>query len=184
MKRVFTLSAALALAAFTLTAVAAELTSGLQPGDAPPAFNVQDCTGPAKGTSLCYRCRYGARPTVTIFTRSLDENLTQLVKKIDQQVATNDEKQMRAFVVLLTDDPDAAEPKLQDLAAKNGIKNVPLTIFDGEVGPPEYKIAEDAELTVLMWNKSKVAVNHAFEKGQFDKAAIEKVTKDTSKILN
>ena len=32
-----------------------ELKSGLQPGDSAGAFQVLDCTGPAKGGSLCYR---------------------------------------------------------------------------------------------------------------------------------
>ena len=184
MKRVIVTAAAMILAAWGMTAVAAELKSGLQPGDAPPAFNVQDVTGPAKGTSLCYRCRYGARPTVSIFTRNIDDNVISLIKQIDKQVAKNDKQQMRAFVVLLTDDPDAAESKLQDLAKKNDIQNVPLTIFDGQVGPPDYKIAENADVTVLMWNKSKVAVNHAFEKGKLNKQAVETVAKDTGKILN
>lgn len=31
------------------------LKSGLQVGESAPAFNVQDITGPNKGTSLCYR---------------------------------------------------------------------------------------------------------------------------------
>ena len=34
---------------------AAELKSGLQPGDQAGAFKVKDCTGPAKGKSICYR---------------------------------------------------------------------------------------------------------------------------------
>jgi hypothetical protein len=47
----------LALAALTLGAVAfaAEFKSGLQVGESPGAYNVKDCTGPAAGTSLCYR---------------------------------------------------------------------------------------------------------------------------------
>lgn len=35
--------------------LAGELKSGLQVGEAAGAFNVKDITGPAKGTSLCYR---------------------------------------------------------------------------------------------------------------------------------
>jgi hypothetical protein len=31
-----------------------EFKSGLQPGDAPSAFNCHDITGPNKGKSLCY----------------------------------------------------------------------------------------------------------------------------------
>jgi hypothetical protein len=38
------------------TAFAAEsVKSGLQPGDFPTPFDVQDITGPNKGKSLCYR---------------------------------------------------------------------------------------------------------------------------------
>lgn len=34
---------------------AAEVKSGLQPGDRAGAYNVKDITGPNKGKSLCYR---------------------------------------------------------------------------------------------------------------------------------
>jgi len=91
---------------------------------------------------------------------------------------------MRAFVVLLTDDPDKAEPKLKQLAEKNGIKNVPLTVFDGPLGPPDYKLSKNADVTVLMWVKSDVKVNHAFAPGQLDSASIAAIVKDTSKILD
>jgi hypothetical protein len=46
-----------ALAALVVGAVAsaAEIQSGLQVGEHAGAYNVKDCTGPAAGTSLCYR---------------------------------------------------------------------------------------------------------------------------------
>ncbi len=66
----------------------------------------------------------------------MTDSLASLVKQVDSAVAKNEGKQMAAFLVLLTEDPDAAAPKLEDMAKKNGIKNVPLTIFDGEAGPP------------------------------------------------
>jgi len=34
---------------------AAELKSGLQPGDAAGYYLVKDCTGPRQGNSVCYR---------------------------------------------------------------------------------------------------------------------------------
>lgn len=162
---------------------AAEVESGLQPGDRPDAFNVRDVTGPEAGKSLCYRCKYGARPVVSIFTRDIDDNVTNLIKEVDKQVGANEDKKMAAFVVLLTDDPDAAEAKLSEVAKKNGIKNVPLTLYDGSAGPEEYKIAKDADVTVMMWNKSDVKVNHAFAKGGLKKEDVKKVAADTSKIL-
>jgi hypothetical protein len=162
-----------------------EVKSGLRPGDAPPAFLVQDATGPAAGTGkLCYRCRYGGNPVVAVFTHKLDASLTSLVKQVDAQVEKNKDKRLKAFVVLLTDDPDKAETKLKELADKNNIKNVPLTIFDGPLGPLDYKLSPNAETTVLMWVKSDVKVNHAFSEGKLDQRSIETIVRDTSKILN
>jgi hypothetical protein len=162
-----------------------EVKSGLKPGEAPPAFLVQDATGPAAGTGkLCYRCRYGGNPVVAVFTHKIDANLTSLVKEVDAQVEKNKDKKLKAFVVLLTNDPDKAEPQLKELAEKNNIKNVPLTIFDGPLGPLDYKLSPKAETTVLMWVKSDVKVNHAFSDGKLDQKSIDAIVHDTGKILD
>lgn len=161
-----------------------DVKSGLNPGEAPPAFLVQDATGPAAGTGkLCYRCRYGGNPVVAVFTHKLDANVTSLIKQVDAQVEKNTDKRLKAFVVLLTDDPDKAEVQLKQIAEKNNIKNVPLTIFDGVHGPPEYKLSSEAETTVMMWVKSDVKVNYAFA-GKVDSKSIASIVHDTGKILN
>lgn len=121
---------------------------------------------------------------MSIFAREITDDLTSLVKQIDKAVGKNKKQKMAAFVVFLTDDPDATQPKLEALAEKHGIKNVPLTIFDGIAGPSRYKIAKDAEVTVMMWRGQKVAANHAFGKGKLNQRAIKKIVADTSKILN
>ena len=162
-----------------------EVKSGLKPGEAPPAFLVQDATGPAAGTGkLCYRCRYGGNPVVAVFTHRLDASVTSLVKEVDAQVEKNKDKKLKAFVVLLTDDPDKAETKLKEIAEKNNIKNVPLTIYDGPLGPLDYKLSPKAEITVLMWVKSDVKVNHAFSDGKLDQKSIDAIMHDTGKILD
>lgn len=125
---------------------------------------------------------------VAIFTRSITDDLTSLVKQIDEQVAKNADKKMASFVILLSNDADADEAKLTKLAEKAGIKvgkeaNVPLTIFDGIAGPDKYKIAEDAEVTVMLWKGQKAVVNHAFAKGKLDKDGVKKVVASTSEIL-
>ena len=38
-----------------------------------------------------------------------------------------------------------------------------------------YKIAKDAEVTIMMWSKQKVDVNLAFGEGELDGAAVAKV---------
>lgn len=163
---------------------AAKVDSGLKSGDFVAPFNVFDVTGSEKGTSLCYRCKFGGRPVVSIFTRSLDDNVVALIQDVDKQVAKGKDKGLSAFVVYLTDDPDAAEKDLAKVAEKNKIANVPLTIFDGEAGPPEYKLAEKAETTVLMWTGGKVKVNQGFAKGTLKKAKVKTVAGQTSKILD
>ncbi len=184
MKKLVATTFALVIAAGVAVGVAEELQSGLPCGDKVPAFNVKDVTGPNKGTSLCYRCQYGARPVVTIFTRTMDDNVQSLIKQVDGLVGKNGEKQMKAFVVVLTDKPEEQEKSLPEVAKKHNIKSVPLTVFDSPAGPPNYKIAKDAEVTVMMWNKSEVKANQAFAKGKFDKKAVEGVVADTAKILN
>ena len=163
--------------------IAAELKSGLEIGEGVNPFYVQDVTGPSAGKDpLCYRCQYGKRPVVAIFTRKLDDKVAALVKEIDAKVAKNSDKKMAAFVVVLSDDPAANEAKLKELAKKEGIK-IPLTTFENAAGPEDYKISKDAEVTVLEWVNSKVVVNHSFAAGKLNEAGIKAVIKDTAKIL-
>ncbi len=120
---------------------------------------------------------------VNVFAREITDNLTSLVKQIDEKIAANSDQKMAGFVVLLTDDPDAAEPKLKELAAKQKIEHTPLTVYDGVAGPENYKIAEKADVTVMMWVGGEVKVNHVFGKGKLDKKAVATIVKDTGKIL-
>lgn len=109
--------------------------------------------------------------------------MTSLVKQIDEKVGENKAKKMAAFVVVLSDDLDKQAPMLEEVAKSKGIENTPLTLFEGAAGPKSYKIAKDAEVTVMLWVKGKVKANHAFAKGQLNKAAIDQIIADTAKIL-
>ncbi len=171
------------MVAFTGTMLAAEVESGLKVGEAPGAYQVKDVTGPNAGKSLCYRCSYGKRPVVNVFTRSVNDQLAKMVKELDTVVGENQDKKMAAFVVVLAEDAEKIIPQLEEMAKKNGIKNVPLTIFEGESGPADYNIAKDADLTVLMWNNSEVKSNTALAAGKLDAATSTKIVGETKKIL-
>ena len=71
MKKALTVCLTVALVASV--AVAAELKSGLEPGKLIGPFDVVKCAGPDDnvkvGSELCYRCKYGARPMVMVFSR-------------------------------------------------------------------------------------------------------------------
>jgi hypothetical protein len=163
--------------------IAAELKSGLEVGAGVNPFYVQDVTGPSAGKDpLCYRCQYGKRPVIAIFTRKMDDKVAALVKEVDSKVAKSSDKKMAAFVVVLSDDPAANEAKLKELAKKEGIK-VPLTTFENAAGPEDYKISKDAEVTVLEWVNGKVMANHSFAAGKLNDAGIKAILSDTAKIL-
>ena len=183
MRRILSV-AFVASAMFAGALIAAELKSGLQVGDDIPPYNVRDVTGPSEGKTLCYRCKYGDRPVVNIFAREMTPEVVALVKQIDELVGKNEEKKMAAFVTLLTNDPDKDEATLKEIAKKQGLKNVPLTVFDGVAGPDGYKIAEKANLTVTMWVEGDVKASHAFAKGEYKTASAKAIIEDTKKILN
>ena len=120
---------------------------------------------------------------VTVFTRKITDDLASLVKEIDNTVNKNSSQNMKAFVVYLGDDPAAAEKKLQAMAKEHKITKTPLTVFQTEEGPPNYRISRDADVTVLMWSSRNVKANVAFGKKTLTKADIQKVVKSTAKIL-
>lgn len=182
MQKLFVLAVAGIAASIAVPSMAA-VKSGLEEGASPAPFHVLDVTGPSKGKKLCYRCQYGSKPTVSIFVREVNDELAKLVKNTDKFVGKNKDVKAAAFVVLLTDNPDAAEAKLKALAKKHDIKNVPLTIFDGKAGPKAYNIAKDADVTVVMWNESSVTANHSYKKGELNKAEMKKITMSTTKLV-
>lgn len=176
------LASALAVGLLSAVALAGDAPkSGLQIGDSPSPFDVQDITGPNKGTTLCYRCQYGSSPVVCVFARSTGEPLAKLVKALDAEVARKG-GELKSFVVVLTDDAEATSKALKAMAAAEKIKGVPLTVVEGPAGPPDYKIAKDADVTVMMWADGEVKANRAFAKGQLDAQGIAAVTKDAAKI--
>ena len=116
-----------------------------------------------------------------IFARGISDNLASLVKKIDAETVKNGQKNMGSFVVFLSDEEGMFD-KVKKFAEKEGLKECILTI-DNVTGPEDYKVAKDAEVTVVLYNKRKVEANYAFRKGELNAQAIERIVKDVSKIV-
>ena len=116
-----------------------------------------------------------------IFAREVNSTLTGLVKKIDEATAKNSSCHMASFVVFCSDD-ESLEKKLKEVADKEHLKKTILTI-DNPSGPPRYKIAKDADVTVLLYVDKTIKSNYAFRKGELKDADVETILKDLSKIL-
>ena len=108
-----------------------------------------------------------------------------MVKQLDGLVASaaDNKATQKAFLVLLTDDPEDATDELEALAKKHGIKNVPLTFYDGILGPGGYRIARNAEVTVMMWKDDTVRINRAFGRGAFDDRASKALVAQAKEFL-
>jgi hypothetical protein len=119
---------------------------------------------------------------VCIFARQTSEPLASLVKKIDAAIAKNDD--LKSFVVVLTDKADDTAKTLKTMAQDCRLKNVPLTIVDNPAGPPSYKIAQDADVTVMMWKDHQVKVNHVYKTGGLTQKDVDTLIAELPKILN
>jgi hypothetical protein len=116
-----------------------------------------------------------------IFAREITDPLTSLVKKLDQTTADNSSCRMGSFITFLNDD-EGLEKQLKDLADKEKLKHIVLTIEANKAGPRSWKIDKDADITVILYSKRKVAANYAFKKGEFKEGDVEKIVADVKKI--
>ncbi len=186
--KAFCMSVAVALA-LVGTVRAAELTSGLQPGDLVGAFNVEKCGGAVNdgrevGSNFCYRCMLGKKPTVMVFARKADAKLAALAKELEKHVAQNSDQKLSSFINLIGSDAAELKTQAKEFAAKNELENVALVVPDDVTnGPEEFKINPEAEVTVTIYRDGKVAASHAVAPGKLDQKEIESIIKDTGKIL-
>lgn len=183
------MSLAVAVLASAALVSAAELTSGLQAGRNIGPFDVvkvagAEDDGKKAGDELCYRCKYGSRPMVMVFTRKTGDELAGLVKGLDKAIAENESKKLAAFVNVLGADRDAAEAEAKKYAEHVGAKQIPFVVpLESENGPEDYGINPDAEVTVIIAKESKVVANKAFGKGEFKKDSVSAVLEEVKKVL-
>jgi hypothetical protein len=92
---------------------------------------------------------------------------------------------LNAFVVQLTDTENEAGTvtELREIAAHAGISKIPLTLMEDPAGPAAYKIAEDAEVTILSYRFFDVRAKQVFGPGELTEADVERVLADLPKIL-
>jgi len=156
--------------------------SGLQAGEKiTTIFEPLNVNGPHAGEPYCLICENGLAPVAMLFAREVNEPLLKLLAKLDEATAKNRDKEMGSFVVFLSD-KEGLKEQLSEAAKKQGLKHLVVGI-DTPAGPEGFKVAADAELTVVLYREHDVKANHAFRKGELTAAASEKVLADLPKIL-
>jgi hypothetical protein len=160
-----------------------DLKSGPQPGELVPGpFHFLNINGPHASNPHCLVCEFGLRPVALVFIRDIPADkspLSDLVQKLDEAVGRYKNAELRAGVIVLNDDfakEDTRKEFLRKLDSRvKDLKHV-VAAVDGAAGPDKYNINKEVDVTVLLYNKHKVAGCFAFAK--------EKLTeKDVTAIM-
>lgn len=170
-----TLLAAVFLA--TSIAEADPCRSGPKVNQRPGPYISVVSTGQHRGQSHCFICEAADKPIVIIFARNLSDPLGKLVGKIDKALAQHKDAGLQAWVTFLAEDQTVLDPKVVDFSQRHAIGAIPLGVFDDTVGPPSYLLHREADVTVLLSVKQKVAFNFAFRAGELNNAAISDIMK-------
>jgi hypothetical protein len=156
--------------------------SGPQAGEKVPGpFAPLNITGPKAGEKCCQYCKCGPRPVVAVFAREATPAVIQLMKTIDKAVAMNREKNLGSYVVFCSD-AEGIGQQLQDIAQKEQLQNVVLTLYKAG-GPEKYRLSPAADITVLLYHHFTVKANHGFKNGELTEAVIAAIGADIGKML-
>lgn len=155
--------------------------SGVPVGKRPGPYSFLVATGPQRGQQTCYVCEQhdGGKPGVVVFARSLSDPLGQLLAKLD--AAGKPDSGYKAWMTVLTETADL--DGLAKWSQGQGLKGLPVGAFEDPAGPPAYKLAADADVTVMLFVKEKVVANFAFRAGELDEKAVEQVMKAVPKLF-
>ena len=121
-------------------------------------------------------------PVMIVFARTPSEPVGKLVHKMDELLTKN--AKLRGWTTFVAADAGPLSPKVVDWSKKHSTGNVPLAIFEDEIGPPTYRLARDADVTVLLSVKRKVVANFAFRAGELDAGAIDRIVAAVPKITS
>jgi hypothetical protein len=181
--------------------------SGPKPGDSVPGpFQPYVVVGKAKfkGKIHCPVTESGLNPVVAVFVRSTEatETVTKLVQQLDEAAVKNELARLGAFVVFLDNDikEDEREADKNKAAVDRVLKEdderekvagaledrfkelKQTSVLHDWVGNVKslFKLHDDAEVTVVVYNQNKVLSTHAFRRGELTDAGVKAVLEDVA----
>ncbi|HYT94803.1 MAG TPA: hypothetical protein VEL76_39165 [Gemmataceae bacterium] len=158
------------------------LRSGLPPGQRPGPYSALVSTGPQRGQAHCFICETEDRPAVIVFARNLSDPLGKLAHQLDKALAEHKPAELRGWITFLAEDHTSLDKKVVAWAQQHAVSVLPLAVFEDVVGPPSYRLARDADVTVLLSVKQKVVANFAFRAGELNDARMAEVMKALPQI--
>jgi hypothetical protein len=185
--RLMSVSAALAAFIIAAPAAAAPLVSGPQVGERTLPFTSNMVTGAHRGKQFCYVCELKDEPAVLVFVRSPEAATARLLRELREAVQTYKQQKLFGWMVFLAGEETASETAIErrawDLARENGATTLPISALGDPQGPPGYRIAPDAEATVIVFRGGKVLYNRAYRANQWTDRAAGSALKELPKLI-
>src|SRR2546422_980842 len=133
------------------------LQSGPAAGQEVPSFFVRAITGPQMNRSVCFVCRNGDRPVVMVVLRRLETGTAVVLKAIDELIGGGRAEGLRAFGVMLSDEPGKVAPHLQTISFDEKL-SLPLSVGPETLGERDtLSVDSAASLTIVVYRQRKVA---------------------------
>jgi len=176
--------ACIAAALLTVPVLAAgTATSGPQVREkVPGAFLPLNVTGPDAGNKACLYCRNGSHPVVMIFARETTPQLVGLLTRVDAATAAHGSESLGSCAIFCND-TEELPGRLARLAKQSNLNHIILATF-AAAGPSRYKIAQDADVTVLLYTHGTVRANHSFKRGELSESSVGTIMADLPLILS
>ncbi len=86
-------------------------------------------------------------------------------------------------MTFLSEEQPGLDPRVVEWGKHHAIRSVPLGIFADADGPPSYRLAHDADVTVMLYVKQKVVANFAFRAGELTEERVAEVFKAVPRIV-
>jgi hypothetical protein len=119
------------------------------------------------------------RPSVFVFTRSMEKSVIELAKKLETEATQSN---LFVSVVLLGQDQKPGD-RLKAVAKQESIRAVILSYNMGIGDEKIWQITKEAEITVLLYTRERrLLANFAYRPGEFNEKAIRAVVRSLSVI--
>jgi ribosomal protein L29 len=164
---------------------------GLQPGDdLPGPFQPYNITGKEKhrGKFHCLVSENSLNPAVAVFVRGseVSEPVMKLLEKLDEAIPRNERIRLGSFVVFMSEgimdvvkEDDQREKESAEINDKtNKLKYVAAALDSFAAIKPLYKLDDQAEVTVVLYNKYKVVLNRSFPREGLKDEELQKLMDD------
>jgi len=110
--------------------------------------------------------------------------LTGLVKTIDKQLQETraiGTRSLGVYVIFCNNDPKMKE-RLESLITKEEWKQVVICTHDPKT-PSKYQVAEEADLTVVVYENRRVSANFPLRKGALDDNKVKEIRNALTRVL-